>query len=305
MKTALADTAPQGEVLIAVGDIANCGSDPKNNPDPQKSKGVIAVSTLLGKVLPTNGRLAVMGDLAYSSGTPDQFHYCYDKYLSAFKSQTYPVPGNHEYFYNCNPQSTSCDASPYFTYFGSRAGSIGKGYYSYDYAGWHIIALNSSGSEPVGDPCGWVSCTGNSPQGIWLKQDLKSKAAQSAKCTLAYWHHPRFSSGAHGNNPEVEPFWRILSKFGVDVVLNGHSHDYERFAPMDAAGKKNGKTGMREFVVGTGGGELADFHKPVDNSQVRIKQFGVLKLTLYPDHYDWEFLTTPSGTADSGTGKCH
>ncbi|HEU0114632.1 MAG TPA: hypothetical protein VFQ80_08145, partial [Thermomicrobiales bacterium] len=203
-----------------------------------------------------------------------------------------------------NPQSVSCDATPYFAYFGARAGAPGAGYYSYDYAGWHIVVLNSNGSEPSGDACGWIACNGKSPQGQWLKQDL---AHDTAKCTLAYWHHPRFSSGAHGDNSEVQPFWKQLAKAGADVVLNGHSHDYERFAPMNAKGKRNPKAGMREFVVGTGGAELSGFHHPAANSEFRlVQQWGVLQLTLYPDHYDWAFLETPSGAvADSGSGTCH
>jgi hypothetical protein len=299
--------AVAGQTLLATGDVANCGSDPKNHFDAAKAKGVAATAALITAQLPANGRVAAIGDLAYEFGSPDQFQYCYDRYWGAFKSQTYPAAGNHEYYYNCTPTSSSCTAAPYFAYFGSRAGSPGAGYYSYDYAGWHIIVLNSNGSEPAGEPCGWISCKGKSPQGQWLKRDLAGSAATSAKCTLAYWHHPRFSSGAHGDNPEVQPFWKKLAKAGSDVVLNGHSHDYERFAPMNAQGKRTSKSGVREFVVGTGGGELSGFHHPDANSEFRLAdRFGVLKLTLYPDHYDWAFLTTPGGSvADSGTGVCH
>ncbi|HEU0116508.1 MAG TPA: metallophosphoesterase, partial [Thermomicrobiales bacterium] len=247
---ARADVNAAGQVLLAAGDVANCGADPKNHFDANKAKGVAAVAALIQQALPANGRVAALGDLAYDFGSPDQFHYCYDRYWGAFKSQTYPAAGNHEYYDNCNPHSVACDAAPYFAYFGNRAGAPGAGYYSYDYGGWHIVVLNSNGSEPSGDACGWIACNGKSPQGQWLKQDL---AHDTAKCTLAYWHHPRFSSGAHGDNPEVQPFWKKLAKAGVDVVLNGHSHDYERFAPMNAKGKRNPKAGMREFVVGTGG----------------------------------------------------
>ena len=207
-----------------------------------------------------------------------------------FKDRTRPSPGNHEY--------ETPGASGYFTYFGAAAGEPAKGYYSYDLGSWHVISLNSNCSSVAG------GCAAGSPQEQWLKADL---AAHSNECTLAYWHHPRFSSGIHGDEAFVGPFWDALYQAGADVVLNGHDHDYERFAPQNPSGQADPAQGISEFVVGTGGAELRNFRTIKPNSEVRVaQQNGVLKMTLHPDGYDWQFLTAPVGTiADTGSASCH
>jgi hypothetical protein len=178
------------------------------------------------------------------------------------------------------------------------AGERGRGYYSYEQAGWHIISLNSNCSDIGG-------CDAGSPEELWLRQDL---ATHPAKCTLAYWHHPLFSSGSgHGNAPQMKVFWQDLYAAGADVVLGGHDHDYERFAPQDPDGNPDPARGIREFVVGTGGRHRRPIGVPKPNSEVRdADSFGVLKLTLSPDHYAWQFIPVAGATfTDSGQGTCH
>src|SRR5918995_1127737 len=183
--------------------------------------------------------------------------------------------GDHAY-----PKGTVADFARYYNYFGAAAGDPGKGYYSYDLGSWHVISLNSNCSSVVG------GCAAGSPQEQWLKADL---AANSNACTLAYWHHPRFSSGMHGDESSVAPFWDALYQAGADVVLNGHDHDYERFEPQNPSGQADPAQGIREFVVGTGGAELRNFGSIKPNSEVRVEQRnGVLKMTLHPDGYDWQ-----------------
>ena len=179
-----------------------------------------------------------------------------------------------------------------FRSFGASAGPAGVGYYSFDLGAWHIVVLNSS--APVGQ---------GSLQAAWLRADL---AASQARCTLAAWHHPRYSSGRHGNADEMRAMWRELYTAGADVVLSGHDHDYERFAPQDADSGLDGDRGVRQFVVGTGGAVPTPFGAVAANSEVRVGgTLGVLKLTLAPGAYSWQFLTPGAGVADAGTGTCH
>jgi hypothetical protein len=201
------------------------------------------------------------------------------------------VPGNHDYH--------TSGASGYFGYFGGAAGDPSKGYYSFDLGGWHVIVLNTS------DGCATISCAAGSPQEQWLKADL---AAHPAQCTLAMWHQPRFNSGAeHGNDTDVAPFWNDLYAAGADVILNGHEHVYERFAPQDPEGRGDPQRGIREFVVGTGGAPLYAFLPPEPNDRVRnAETHGVIKLTLHPDGYDWRFVPVAGESfTDSGSGECH
>ena len=229
--------------------------------------------------------------------------------------------GNHEYY---TPGSTaSSGASGYFGYFGNAAlnpTETGctvscKGYYSYDLGSWHVVVLNSNCAEVGG-------CGAGSPQEVWLRNDLQ---AHPSACTLAYFHHPRFSSSGIGNNSAMVPFWKALYDAGAEVVLNGHAHNYERFAPQDPDGNADPEYGIREFIVGTGGKSLNSFSTIRPNSQVRLTDnsvpqgnFGVIKLTLHPEvpgdpgnpgGYDWEFRKidgTVDGTvADSGSDSCH
>jgi hypothetical protein len=198
--------------------------------------------------------------------------------------------GNHEYY--------TQEASGYFDYFGSAAGDPKKGYYSYDLGGWHVVVLNSQ--------C-WHTdnCRPHSPMLDWLEQDL---AASPKPCTLAYWHDPLFSSGYHGNNPSMKPSWEALYAANAEVVLNGHDHDYERFAPQSPSGAADDARGIRQFVVGTGGRELRPFRTAIEaNSEVRnANTFGILKLTLHPNSYEWKFVPVAGKTfTDSGTSDCH
>jgi hypothetical protein len=225
------------------------------------------------------------GDNVYPDGTAAQFSECYDPSWGRHKSRTYPSVGNHDYH--------TGDASGYFEYFGSSAGEPGKGYYSYDLGTWHIIVLNSVIAVGTG-----------SEQEQWLRADL---AAHPVPCTLAYWHYPRFSSGiVHGSDPTVHALWQALYDFGADVILNGHEHNYERFAPQNPAGVADPARGIRQFVIGLGGRSLYAFGRPIANSEVRYNDtYGVLKLTLHPGSYDWEFIPVAGGTfTDSGSGVC-
>ncbi|MCL4560172.1 MAG: metallophosphoesterase [Chloroflexi bacterium] len=268
---------PSGDpVLMAAGDIARCGSP-----------GAGETAALIEKV--TSAAIAAIGDTAYNQGTPTQFTDCYTPTWGPFKSRTHPAVGNHEYM--------TSGASGYFGYFGSAAGSPKKGYYSYNLGDWHIIVLNSNCSQVGG-------CKTDTPQETWLKADL---AAHPTQCTLAYWHHPLFSSGEHGNNTYVQPFWQDLYAAGAELALDGHDHDYERFAPMDPNGGLDNAKGIREFVVGTGGANFRPFYSVKPNSQVRIAdQYGVLKLTLHPNSYTWQFIDATNGTViDSGSTACH
>ncbi|MGC2328984.1 MAG: metallophosphoesterase [Candidatus Sulfotelmatobacter sp.] len=265
-------------VLVGAGDISSCDD----------LKGAEATAKLLDNI---PGTVFADGDLAYPDGTDEQFAKCYAPTWGRFKDRTRPAPGNHEYH--------SDGASGYVRYFGAAAGDPKRGYYSYDLADWHVVVLNSE-CDAVG------GCGAGSTQEQWLRQDLKS---HPVKCTLAYWHKPLFSSGAkHGNDPEIKPLWDALYSADVDVVINGHDHDYERFAPQDPAGKADAQRGIREFVVGTGGkNSHRSFSSPKPNSEVRqADTFGVLKLTLRSTGYDWEFVPEAGKTfTDSGNGTCH
>jgi hypothetical protein len=270
-------------VIAAAGDIA-CASDEPVTPTTCRQQ---ATSDLLVAANPT-GVLA-LGDLQYEAGAQAGFVDSYERTWGRLKAITHPVPGNHEY--------GSGGAAGYFDYFGPAAGERRKGYYSFDLGAWHLIALNSSCKEVGG-------CGRGSPQERWLRADL---AAHDNRCTLAYWHHPRLSSGSHGSNEEFDAFWRALYEAGADVVLNGHDHDYERFAPQDPGGKADPGRGIRQFVVGTGGKNLSGFHPVLANSEVRNGDAaGVLVLTLHPREYEWRFMPERiGGFTDGGSGSCN
>lgn len=277
-RPAPAPTESAGDpVLLAAGDIANC----------KMLAGAQATAKIIEGI---PGTVAAIGDLALKDATADEFANCYDKTWGAFKSRTRPAPGNHEYH--------STGARPYFDYFGAAAGDPKKGYYSYELGTWHIVALNGECKEIGG-------CQAGSPEERWLAEDLHT---HPAACTLAYWHEPLFSSGAkHGDNPNYRDFWEDLYRAKATIVLNGHDHDYERFAPQDPEGKADPTRGIREFVVGTGGNHERPFAAmPQPNSVVRQPgTFGVLKLTLHPHGYDWEFIPEAGKTFhDAGSGVC-
>src|SRR4051794_38643141 len=227
-----------------------------------------------------------LGDLQYENGALASFESAYDASYGRLKAKTKPAPGNHEYGTN--------GAQGYFAYFGAIAGDPATGYYSFDVGStWHIVALNSN--------CGAVPCAAGSAQEQWLRADL---AATTRPCTVAFWHHPRFSSNLHGDDATVAAFWIALSSAGAEVVLNGHDHGYERFEPQTPATAAD-PNGIREFVVGTGGRTLYTFGSPHTNSAVRIGTFGYLRLTLEPSTYAWQFVTETGDVTDSGKGTCH
>jgi Calcineurin-like phosphoesterase len=262
-------------VLVGAGDISTCAND-----------GDEETARLLDKI---EGTVFTLGDNVYPSGTPTQFQTCYEPTWGRHKARTRPAPGNHDY--------RTPDAAGYFTYFGAAAGDPAKGYYSYDLGAWHVVVLNSN-CHPAG------GCGPGSKQDRWLREDL---AAHPALCTVAMWHHPLYSSGEHGDDTSMRHLWKTLYDAGADVVLGGHDHTYERFAPQNADGEKDPERGIREFVVGTGGRSLYEFESIDRDSEVRNNTtLGVLKLTLHPDSYDWEFVPVEGGTfRDSGSGRCH
>jgi len=281
------DRPPSNDpVLVGAGDISSCNQD----NDAATAK---LVNQVIGSALGQVGVFTV-GDNAYETGTDDEFHHCYGPTWGQFNDRTRPAPGNHEY--------KSGNADGYFNYFGANAaGDPSQGYYSYDVGSWHIIVLNTS------DHCRQVACDEGSPQEQWLRSDL---AAHPAQCTLAMWHDPLFTSGTtHGNAPWAKPFWDDLYKAGADLVISAHEHNYERFALQTPDGAPDAQFGIREFVVGTGGeSHYADYNSIRPNSEVRnAETFGVIRLVLHPDGYDWDFLPAYRGDTfqDSGSGACH
>ncbi|MDQ3871404.1 MAG: PKD domain-containing protein [Chloroflexota bacterium] len=266
--------SPLDPLLVGAGDIADCSS-----------AGDEATAALLDGI---PGTVFTAGDNAYDSGTTTEFAKCYDPSWGRHKARTRPAPGNHDYY--------TSGARGYFDYFGAAAGDPRKGYYSYDLGGWHVVVLNSNCSAVGG-------CGAGSPQETWLRADL---AATSARCTIAYWHHPLFSSGEHGNSPEVKALWQALEGAGAELVVAGHDHMYERYAPQRADGIAD-PNGIREIIVGTGGKSLYRLGTIRPNSEVTDNSsVGVLRLSLHADGYTWEFLAA-SGSAfvDAGSGFCH
>ena len=258
-------------VLVGAGDIGNCST---------------ATDEATARLLDTiEGTIFTMGDNAYPGGSSKDFARCFEPTWGRHKERMRPSPGNHDY--------NTKGAAGYFGYFGAQAGPRGRGYYSYNAGAWHIVSLNSN-----------VPVSGDSPQWRWLRQDL---AANRTKCTLAYWHHPLFSSGSHGNNSGMRPLWDALYEAGAEVVVVGHDHNYERFAPQAPDGREDSRRGIRQFVVGTGGTNLRPIEDRVSNSEVsNAGTHGVLKLTLSPDRYRWEFIPVGGkGFRDEGTGECH
>ena len=276
-------------VIAAAGDIACDPTDPSfrgGNGTASHCRMRATSDLLLGGGFDA---VLLLGDNQYWVGSLDAYRTSFGPTWGRLGPLLRPAPGNHEYL---TPGATG-----YYDYFGAAAGDRTKGWYSYDLGAWHIVALNSN--------CGDVGgCGPGSPQLRWLAEDL---AANPRACTLAYWHHPRFSSGTHGDDPTYDAFWRELYKAGADVVLAGHDHDYERFAPQDPDGRADPVYGIRQFVVGTGGLEFRPFPTVRPNSESRnVKDFGVLKLQLRPGGYDWEFLPAAGGTFnDQGSENCH
>ena len=262
-------------VLVGAGDIADCGSG-----------GDEATAALLDSI---GGTIFTAGDNAYPAGTIRDFQDCFGPSWGRHLDRIRAAPGNHDW--------ETGDLTAYRDYFGAAsAGVDGTSWYAYELGTWQIIVLDSDCDRVDG-------CGPGSPQGRWLTATL---AASQARCTLAIWHHPRFSSGMHGDDPIVDPFRRALYSAGADVVINGHDHDYERFAPQDPDGREDRARGLREFVVGTGGVALRDIERTAPNSELRVSVVhGVLALTLRDGGYDWQFHPTTTDFSDHGTANCH
>lgn len=268
-------TPPPGNdpVLVGAGDISTCS----NSNDE-------ATASLLDNI---PGTVFTAGDNVYESGTLTEFNNCYGPTWGRHKARTYPATGNHEYL--------TSGASGYFDYFGAAAGPRGKGYYSYNLGSWHIVVLNSNCSSVGG-------CSTGSAQEKWLRADL---AANPTACTLAYWHHPVFSSS--GSSSATRPLWQALQDYHAEAIVNGHRHNYERFAPQTATGVYDPINGIREFVAGMGGDSHGGFKPAIANSEVRNSDtYGVLKFTLHDASFDWQFVPVAGKTfTDSGSQACH
>ena len=262
-------------ILVGAGDIARC---------PTKN-GAEKTASLLDNI---SGTVFTTGDNAYSSGTTSEFDRCYDPTWGRHKARTRPTAGNHDY--------GTTDAVPYFTYFGASAGNIGEGYYSYNIGSWRAIAINSN--------CGDIGgCETSSAQYQWLANEL---SANPSVCTVAYWHHPRFTIGPHDDEVDMDDIWNLLFSQGVDVVVTGHDHNYQRWTPMNGAGSAD-TNGIRQFVVGTGGRSLTtpDRSNPLVEADDH-SAFGVIKLSLFDGGYNWDFVPVAGESfTDSGSSSCH
>jgi hypothetical protein len=306
----LAQTTTETMTIVGAGDIAECSPD--NNAQ--------ATAALLANI---PGTVLALGDNAYPNGTRTQYANCYDNYRLSdgsvfdttrtfwwgqYKARTMPVVGNHEYH-------SSTVAQPYFDYFSALNGfkqppapvpntpanpglTPGKGYYSYDRGSWHIVALNSNCNKVGG-------CEKTSAQGTWLRNNLANTT--NKQCTLAYFHHPLYSTGNNVTNPNVKPLWQILYNKGAEVILNGHAHRYERYAPLTPGGKIDSNNGIRQFVAGTGGAPGgSEVQQAPGVEVVKTGTSGVLKLDLSAGSYSWEFVPIAGQTfTDSGNGSCH
>lgn len=268
--------SPSGDpVLVGAGDIADCESD-----------GDEATSALLDGIA---GTVFTAGDNAYPVGSTETYRDCFGPSWGRLLDRIRPAPGNHDWGVGA--------LTAYRDYFGETASNPeGDPWYAYDLGTWQIIVLDSDCSRVDG-------CGPESRQGRWLAATL---AASEARCTLAIFHRPRFSSGEHGGQDEVGPFWDALYAAGSDVVINGHDHDYERFAPMRPDGTEDRERGIRQFVIGTGGAPLRAFRDPVTNSELRASvSHGLLELALRDGSYDWRFVATRGEFSDRGTANCH
>jgi hypothetical protein len=267
-------------VIVAAGDIA-CNTNTATTDTCHHQ----ATSDLIMSINPT--AVLTLGDNQYENGELANYNQFYDPTWGRAFSKTYPSPGNHEY--------NTAGAAGYFAYFGDRSGNS-TGYYSFDIGSWHIVSLNSNCSQVGG-------CSTNSPQSIWLDNDL---ASHNNACTLVYWHHPRFSAGTHGNNTSMDYFWQLLDAHNVDVALAGHDHNYQRFYPMDLTGSADPQ-GIREFVVGTGGKTHYSLTPDALSTleAYNTSTYGVLKMTLHDTSYDWEFVGESGNVIDSGTWDCN
>ena len=284
---AATDTDTAAYTVYAAGDIARC-----KHPDPRWS-GAAATARLVEPLLRANPRSAVLslGDHTYPIGAAAEFEKCYHPTWGRFRERTWPTPGNHEY--------ATPGAAPYFAYFGERAKPLGKSWYSLRLGSWLVVSLDSN-----------LSGAAHAEQIGWLRDTL---AREKAACTLAFWHHPLYTSGGHFREQgRMRDAFALLHAAGAELVLSGHDHDYERFAPQDADGRLDRARGVRQFVVGTGGAYATPFLQFTPNSEVREASYdGVLELRLLDGAYAWRFLPAdpsrvpPGATLDHGRGSCH
>ena len=277
------------QAVYAAGDIARC-----THPDPRWSGASdTAAVVAAGLAADPDAVVLTLGDHTYPRGTAAEFANCYGPTWGRFRERTWPAPGNHEY--------TTKGAAPYFAYFGERAG---RGYYSLSLKGWRIYSLDSN-----------LAPAAHAQQLAWLRGELARDAAAprgaTPPCTLAFWHHPLYSSGGHGSVPKMREAWALLREAGAELVLSGHDHDYERFAPQDEGGRLD-PLGLRQFVVGTGGAYPTPFLLPAKHSETRdASRSGVLRLRLYAGRYDWQFLEASppqlpnASPPDHGSSVCH
>ncbi len=272
--TATSTPTPTPIFLVGAGDISYCGEEFLGDEE----------TAMLLERFP-DAVIFTAGDNVQGVGMRAEYRNCFDPTWGRFFDRLHPSPGNHDYMTEAG--------APYYEYFGDRAGPAGLGYYSYDLGDWHIVALNSN--------CNDIACGPDSRQAAWLREDLANSGKQ---CTLLYWHHPRWSSGITGGTGSVSTFWRIAAEYGAEIVVNGHDHNYERFAPMDGDGLPNPK-GVRQFVAGTGGAYLRAFSEVKPNSEVRYNDsHGLLMFQLLPGRYTWEFIPTSGVFSDRGAGDC-
>lgn len=279
-------------VVYAAGDIADCRYGRPQYAGAAQTAALIDDGLRDARRLGRRAAVLSLGDHTYPDGLAAEFRDCYHVSWGRFKADTYPTIGNHEYY--------SGSADGYYGYFGAAAGPRGRGYYSFDLGGWHLISLNShmKGAE-------------HAAQLLWLKDDL---ARHPRRCTLAYWHAPLYSSGGHRSNPHMQAVWRALHAAGAALVLSGHDHDYERFAPQDADGRPDAR-GPRQFVVGTGGAYLTPFRWIQPHSEARQNsRHGVLRLELRADSYAWQYVAVDAQPPpdvpeaeqqDHGSARCH
>lgn len=257
-------------VLVGAGDIARCDTP-----------GAALTAKLLDGL---SGTVFVAGDNAYMDGSARDYRECYDPTWGRHRRRTRPVPGNHEY--------QTPNASGYFEYFGAGAGPSGLGYYSYTLGPWLVLALNSE--VPLGNGSGQLE---------WVRDQLRTNPNL---CTLVYWHRPLFSSGRNGPNVDMLDLWRVLYSMDVDVVVNGHDHLFERFAPQTPEGRPDPVRGIRQFTVGTGGAPLYDVMRTAANSEMAFSAWGVASFTLQNDGYSWSFIPAEGYVfRDAGSGVCH
>ncbi len=272
--TPTAQPTPESKYFAGAGDVAICGQE-----------GDDQTFNLLKDQI-GNGLFFVAGDSSNENGSLYEYTYCFGNTWGQLMPDLRVVPGNHDYY--------SDPLENYWIYFDGVAGEPGKGWYSFDYGGWHIVMLNSN--------CGYVGCGPSSEQIAWLKSDLEENNTQ---CAMAIWHHPRYNSGISGNADWLYTFWDALYEHGVDVIINGHDHHYERMAKINPAGELDPDFGIRSFIVGTGGASYYALDQIQPFSEVRITDtFGIIQFELLPDSYSWQFINVEGQIMDEGSDTC-